>query len=741
MRILQAAAILILLLNSLKAAEVPDDAKPNRLVNEQSPYLLQHAYNPVDWYPWGNEAFEKALAENKLVLVSIGYSTCHWCHVMNRESFSDPEIAQYLNDNYICIKVDREERPDIDGVYMNFVQALTGSGGWPLNVWLTPEKKPFFGGTYFPPRSSPRTRATGFIEVLTHLQSTWEQDDVEIRNRGEKIVQSLNARATAAGNTEGDLSLEAISKAIAAFHYSFDGRYAGFGKSQKFPSPANLTFLLRAGRTPEVHPEDRQLAQDLALKTLDAIANGGIRDHVGGGFHRYTVDVEWQLPHFEKMLYDQAQLARAYIDAWQTTGDERYKAIAIETLDYLLRDMRHEGGAFFSAEDAESLDPDHPEEKREGAFYTWSTEDINQLIADDKQRAFVKSYFSIYPEGNAPSGNFPTEELDGYNVLRVETELAQLAAESDVSDEDAKRWIQEAKELLFKESRARARPYLDDKIITAWNGLAISAFARAAQAFERPDYAEVAATAATFLTNHLWDRKTHRLSRLYRNGVSPVKGFSEDYSFLIEGLIDLYEATADHQWLRYADQLQKKQVELFYDPEGGAFYSFEKTDDIIFDPSKAVFDGALPTSSSVAAKNLSRLAQYFDNSAYSAYASQTCSYFASTLELSRASLPALLEALIYVAKKPLQIVIAGDPKSESVKSMLRLVNQQLLPNRNIIYADEAEGQAFLAQRLEFIKSVASLDGQAMAYVCENYVCQLPTEKLDVLEKQLADRFD
>lgn len=700
----------------------------NRLADSQSPYLLQHKDNPVDWYPWGAEAFEKAQEEQKLVFVSIGYSTCHWCHVMNRESFSDKEIAAYLNSNYICIKVDREERPDIDSVYMNFVQSLTGSGGWPLNVWLTPDKKPFFGGTYFPPRDDPE-RGRGFLDIATEINSSWKQDPDNLLARSEAIVQTLNRRSSGADSSASDdaVSLDRISEAISSYLFAFDEDDKGFGKNQKFPSANTLSLLLRAAATPGLPEEDRATARRMGLETLDAIISGGIRDHVGGGFHRYTVDAGWQLPHFEKMLYDQALITNSLIAAWQLTGEPRYKSAATDTLDYVLRDLRSEQGGFYSAEDAESVDPDLVGSKREGAFYLWSTNDFEDLFPDEDQRSFLIDFFGMRPEGNAPRGNFPREIFAGYNTLRIAGEI---------TDEQKQAWLDAALEALSRAREKRIRPHLDDKIITSWNGLAISALARAGLVFERPDYTAAAEASARFLLNELYDEKTGTLSRLYRQDTSPVKGFAEDYAYLIEGLLDLYEATADHHWIQVAHKLQDQQDAKFHDEENGGYFLFEATPDIVFERTKTSSDAAIPSPNSVSAKNLARLSQFYDDANLQEKAHDTIAAFSSDLLETGNSLPTLREAILYVARKPLQIVIAGKPKSEAVQTMLREINQRLLPARVLLYADQAAGQAFLGKHLEFIKTALSYEDFATVFVCENFVCQMPTEDSKVLAQQL-----
>ncbi len=728
-------AATLLLAFSLNAEERPSpDAKPNRLIHEQSPYLQQHAYNPVDWFAWGDEAFDKAKAENKLVLLSIGYSTCHWCHVMNRESFSNPETAAYLNANFVCIKVDREERPDVDRVYMNFVQQLTGGGGWPLNVWLTPDRKPFYGGTYFPPDEKRGIGRSTFPDVLARIQETWTSEPEKVLEQSSQIVEALNGLTQqASAGSDNDLNLSVIEAAIDAFGITFNKRNSTFGRGPNFPSAANLSFLLKASVVKELDASKKQDAQRMALQILDRISQGGIRDHIGGGFHRYTVDGEWKLPHFEKMLYDQATLVNAYIDAWLLARDPNYRQQALDTLEYIHRDLRHDQGGFFSAEDAESYESRDAAEKREGAFYVWSLAELADALKDDDLIALATAYFTMREEGNAPTGGFNTEELDSYNTLRIERSFADLAIEFECSEPEISQQIETIKARLFKARAARPRPHLDDKIITAWNGLAISAFARAAQVFDQPSYAETASQAASFIKSNLFNAETGQLIRLFRDAPSTVEAFSDDYGYLIQGLIDLYEATANPEWLDWANTLQKTQIALFYDAEKGGFFGFQATDEIVFNPSKSSFDGAIPTSNSISAKNLARLGQFFDNSDYTDKALQTVSAFLPEIRQSPTRMPALLDAALFVIKKPIQIVIASKPGDDS---MTKIANNTLLPNRLLLHADAGASQQFLGQHLEFIRSAISIDGQATAYVCENFVCQLPARSPEALEAQL-----
>ena len=719
----------------VSAETSPSNATPNRLLSEQSPYLQQHAYNPVDWFPWCDEAFEKAKTEGKVVLLSIGYSTCHWCHVMNRESFSNPKIADYLNEHFVCIKVDREERPDIDGVYMNFVQQLTGSGGWPLNVWLTPDRKPFFGGTYFPPDRSRGTQGATFPELLTRIYDMWKTDQGSVIERSEQMVIALNDFASqSTSHSSGEIEIGLISAAIESFQNAFIERTGAFGAGPNFPSAANLSFLLKASVVKDVSDVQREKARQMALASLNAIMTGGIQDHIGGGFHRYTVDGEWKLPHYEKMLYDQATLIKAYVDAWKCTRDDKYREVIIKTSEYLLRDIRHAQGAFFSAEDAESYESSEARVKREGAFYVWSSEELNTALNDDHLASIAHSYYTLSENGNAPSGPFNTTEVEGYNTLRIEKSIADLAGEFQLSETEIDAKLDLIKTTLFIARAERPRPHLDDKIIPSWNGLAISALSQAAQTLGKPEYAQAATEAAQFIRSNLFNAKNGQLTRLYRNAPSTVEAFSDDYAFLIEGLVDLYEATADPQWLEWANTLQETLIALFYDDKNGGFFGFQASDEIVFNRSKDGFDGAIPSANSTSSKNLARLGQFFDNSDYSDKAKQSILSFLPSIADAPMRMPALLEAALYVIKKPIQIVVAENPGSTTMKT---IASEILLPNRLLFHADAGASQRFLGKHLPFIQRTQAIEGKPTVYVCENFVCQLPARSPEALKKQLA----
>src|ERR1700730_4913327 len=540
----------------------------NRLTQEKSPYLLQHAHNPVDWYPWGEEAFAKSRRENKPIFLSIGYSTCHWCHVMAHESFENEEVAAIMNREFVNIKVDREERPDVDRVYMTFVQATTGGGGWPMSVWLTPDLKPFGGGTYFPPEDP--YGQPGFKKVLERIATAWKQDHAKIAESGSKIVEALRESQSSAVDAAAKIDKDVFEKAYQQLDRSFDPREGGFSVAPKFPRPVALNFLTRLyARDPKSDIGKHALEMDLL--TLRKMAAGGMHDHLGGGFHRYSVDRYWHVPHFEKMLYDQAQLANAYLDAFQITQDRQYAEIARGILDYVARDMMSKDGGFFSAEDADSLFEQGKPEHGEGAFYVWTEKQIDDALGDESE--VFKYHFGVQAHGNAPEGSDPQDEFRGKNILIQRHTIAETAQHfKKTEDEIRESFVRSHGKLLAIRSK-RPRPHLDDKIIAAWNGLMISAYARAAQILDEPHYADNAAQAAKFLRANLYDNKSKLLFRSFREGRGNVEGFADDYAFVIQGFLDLYEASFDVEWLKFALELEETQDRLFFDDKSGGYFS------------------------------------------------------------------------------------------------------------------------------------------------------------------------
>jgi len=704
------------------AAEIQpaNPAHTNRLAREKSPYLLQHAHNPVDWYPWGEEAFAKARRENKPIFLSIGYSTCHWCHVMAHESFENEETAAIMNREFVNIKVDREERPDVDRVYMTFVQATTGGGGWPMSVWLTPDLKPFVGGTYFPPVD--RYGQPGFTKVLERIAAAWKQDHEKIAEQGSKIVEALRESQNAQPEAAAKIDYQLFQTAYEQFSRSFDDKEGGFGTAPKFPRPVSLNFLTRFyNRDPKSESGKHGLEMDLV--TLRKMAAGGMHDHLGGGFHRYSVDRYWHVPHFEKMLYDQAQLASAYVDAFQITRDPQYADVARDILDYVARDMTSKDGGFFSAEDADSLFEHGKPEHGEGAFYVWTEKQVDAALGDDSS-AF-KFHYGIQLQGNAPEGSDPQDEFRGKNILIGRHTIAETAKHFKKSEDEARQSLARSGEKLLSIRNKRPRPHLDDKIIAAWNGLMISAYARAAQILDEPRYLESATRAAKFLRSNLYDEKSKLLFRNYRESRSDIEGFADDYAFVIQGALDLYEASFEIEWLKFAIELQETQDRLFFDEKAGGYFSTSGKDKSVVLRMKDDNDSAEPAASSIAALNLLRLAQFRDDKKLDERARKTIDAFAPTLSHFASAMPQMLVAVDYSLSKPRQIVIAGKIDNDVTKALLAEVRRHFLPKKILILADGGEGQKFFSEKNEAIPAMSLIDGKSAAYVCENFTCKAP----------------
>ena len=693
----------------------------NRLAQEKSPYLLQHASNPVDWYPWGDEAFEKARREQKPVFVSIGYSTCHWCHVMEHESFEDPALAEILNKYFVAIKVDREERPDIDRIYMTYVQATTGSGGWPMSVFMTPDRKPFFGGTYFPPED--RYGRPGFRTVLMRLEQAWREHRADVLDHADRAVSGLQEMANHGMERSGVPGMAVMDEAYRRCSSAYDSDQGGFGRAPKFPRPSVLNFLVRYHARTQKKP-----ALDMVLHTLRMMAAGGMHDHLGGGFHRYSVDGEWHVPHFEKMLYDQAQLGAAYTEAYQITRDPFFAEVARDILDYVLRDMRDKDGGFYSAEDADSLFEAGGKERGEGAFYIWKSAEIEQALGPATAKVFNR-YYGVEPNGNVSPDADQQGEFKGRNILILRQPIA---------DNDRVAMAAARQKLL--EARARhPRPSLDDKVLVAWNGLMISALARASQAFDDAKYKEAAGHAASFIHTRLYDAKTGLLLRRYRAGDAAIPAFVDDYAFLIQGLLDLYETDFDLQWIDWAIRLQEKQDELFWDTKTGGYFSTSGKDPSILLQMREDYDGAEPSPNSIALGNLMRLAQIAGREKWHERAEEILKVFGRRLEKAPDTLPQMTAALDYALSKPKQIVIAGAPGAADTQAMLRLVHERFLPHHILLLADGGAGQKRLGQWLPFVEPMSRKDGRATAYICENFVCQLPTADPVVAAKLLDAR--
>ncbi len=697
----------------------------NRLAHAESPYLRMHADNPVDWYAWGPKAFEKARKENKPIFLSVGYSTCHWCHVMERKSFMDPEIAKIMNENFINIKVDREERPDVDRIYMTFVRATTGSGGWPMSVWLTPSLKPFFGGTYFPPEG--KYGRPGFKQILKEIAGRWEKDRQEIIASSQKVTQQLKNYAASATRKTVDLQPSLLEKAYQSLNQKYDSKHGGFGSAPKFPQIVHFNFLLRY-----YERTGQEKALDMTLNSLREIAKGGIRDHLGGGFHRYSVDRRWHVPHFEKMIYNQAQFTWAYLAAYQITDDPFYARVARDSLKYVLRDMTGPKGQFYSAEGADSPRPDNPSKHGEGAFYVWKHGDIVSTLGSEKAKVF-NYYYGVKQGGNVRKD--PHGEFGPRNVLHIVHSIEETAEKLQKTPKQVRTLLKDSRQELFERRAKRPRPNLDDKALTAWNGLMISAFARAHQVLGDDKYLEAAKKATAFVKRHLYEPKSGTLLRRYRSGEAGIDGYASDYAFFIQGLLDLYEASFKVQYLDWAVALQEKQDTLFWDTsDGGYFNTAGKSENLLF-RMKETQDGAQPSPNSIAALNCLRLAQMTDNDAFRKRASETLNAFSKRLDQAPSSLSQLLAAYIYHLEKPKQILIAGNKDASDTEAMLNAVHKQFIPNKIVMLVNKSSRQD-LTSHLSFVSSVTQKQGTATAYICQNYVCQQPTTDLKKMKALL-----
>ena len=666
---------------------------------------------------------------------------------MAHESFESEEVAGIMNREFVNIKVDREERPDVDRVYMTFVQATTGSGGWPMSVWLTPNLQPFVGGTYFPPED--RYGQPGFKKVLERIAAAWKQDHEKIVDQSSKIISALRESQIAQPAATGKIDMKILETAYEQFSRSYDTQEGGFSNAPKFPRPVTLNFLSRFyARDPSSASGKRAL--EMNIFTLRKMAAGGMHDHLGGGFHRYSVDRYWHVPHFEKMLYDQAQLAIAYLDAFQITRDPQFESVTRDILDYVARDMTSKEGGFFSAEDAdspvsvaavydrrtsesekrvsiESSDahraPLQKPETAEGAFYIWTKKEIDSALGETAE--MFDFHYGVQPHGNAPEGSDPQDEFRGKNVLIERHPIVETAKHFKKSEDEVRQSLARSREKLLSIRAKRPRPHLDDKIIVSWNGLMISAYARAAQVLDEPRYLEVATRATKFLRGNLYDQSRKLLFRNYREGRSHIEGFGDDYAFLIQGLIDLYEASFDVEWLKFAIELQETQDRLFFDEKNGGYFSTSGKDSSVPLRMKDDNDSAEPAANSVAALNLLRLAQFRDDKQLEERAKKTIDAFSATLSHFASAMPQMLVALNSSLSKPRQIVVTGEHDDPATKALLAEVHRHFLPNKILVLVDGAESQKYLGEKNEALRAMSLVDGKPAAYVCENFTCKAP----------------
>jgi uncharacterized protein YyaL (SSP411 family) len=695
----------------------PGSASPNALAHETSPYLLQHAHNPVHWFPWGEEALEKARAEDKPIFLSIGYSACHWCHVMERESFENVEIARVLNERFVSIKIDREERPDLDDIYMTAVVSLAGQGGWPLTVFLTPDKKPFYGGTYYPPVDM--FGRPGFMRVIHSISDSWANKRAEVLQSAEGLTDYVKAQMAGAEGEAGVLTPALIEGGVTHLKNTFDAEHGGWGGAPKFPSSPSIALLLRAYQ----RSGDKQLLH-MATHTLTEMAYGGMYDQVGGGFHRYSVDAEWLVPHFEKMLYDNAQLSRVYLEAWQVTGDPLYRRVAEDIFGYVLRGMTGPHGAFYCAEDADS-------EGEEGKFYIWTYTGIIDALGP-RDAAIYCRYYHI-EEG----GNFYSQESfhAGKNIPHVPERPALVAQALGMDTGALQEVIKACNEKLFAAREQRVRPGLDDKVLTSWNALMITALAQGAQVLDAPRYAEAAAKAAAFILREMRDGAT--LLRTHRHGESRLPAYLDDYAFFANACVDLYEATFDLEWIEAADDLAHEMINRFWDEEGGSFYFTEAAHHDVLVRAKPTFDGAEPSGNSIAALALLRLALLTGRPDYHAKATRILQVNAGNMAKVPHGFLQMLIAVDFALYSPKEIALVGVTTQPETQALLRAVRERFTPNRVVALLDPArDDAAALSKRVPLLEGRALVDGKPAAYVCRDFTCRLPVTTPEALLEQL-----
>ncbi len=680
----------------------------NRLINETSPYLLQHAHNPVDWYPWGEEALQKARAENKPILLSIGYSACHWCHVMERESFENEEIARIMNENFVNIKVDREERPDLDSIYMDAVHAMTGHGGWPMTVFLTPDGEPFYGGTYYPP--TPRHGLPGFPQVLEGVAQAYRERADEVAQVARRLVEHLQATQQLQAGV-GPLNDELLEMAYRQLRGNYDPVHGGFGVAPKFPQPMTLEFLLQYG-----HRTQNPIALKMVEQTLTHMARGGIYDQIGGGFHRYSVDAQWLVPHFEKMLYDNALLARLYLHAYQALNQPIYRRIAEETLDYVRREMMDEAGGFYSAQDADS-------EGEEGKFFVWTPAEIREVLGDSDAEIILEFY------GVTDQGNF-----EGKNILHRPRDADVVAYRHRISEDELAEIVARSRQKLFEARSQRVPPATDTKVLTSWSGLMITAFAEAGRVLGRDDYRQVAVGAADFLLSALW--QDGRLLHTYRAGQARQPGFLEDYAFLIDALLALYETTFEPRWLQTAVRLADQMIDLFWDDENGGFFTTGSDQEKLVARPKDLIESAIPSGNAVAAHALQRLAILTAQPDYQRRAVDILRLVRDVVEQYPSAMGHMLIALDFYLSRPPEIAIVGEAGAADTRALLETVNGRYLPNKVVALRTPDAGDE-IEMLIPLLEGKTMLGGQATAYVCQNYACRQPVTTPEELAEQLA----
>jgi uncharacterized protein YyaL (SSP411 family) len=678
---------------------------PNRLINESSPYLLQHANNPVEWYPWGEEALSRAKREDKPLLLSIGYSACHWCHVMERESFENEAIAMQMNTDFICIKVDREERPDLDSIYMNAVQALTGRGGWPLTVFLTPEGKPFYGGTYYPPED--QASMPGFPRLLSAISNAYQNQRSEVVQAAHDLTNSIQLATVPQGSSE-HLNFDLLDQAFINLQSRYDNQHGGFGSAPKFPQPMPLEFLLRYHLRTE-----NQAALHMVEHTLKSMAHGGIHDHLAGGFHRYSTDAQWIVPHFEKMLYDNALLASLYAQCYQVTADPLYKSVAEATLNYLIREMRHDSGGFYSSQDADS-------DSEEGRYYTWSPAELSDCLGPEDAE-LISLYYGVTDEGN----------FDGKTILQTSIAPDEIAHARGIPTADLQIYIQHLKSELLRARSKRIAPATDDKIITSWNAMALRSFALGGLIFGQQRYIRIAESLGKFLIENLYNNG--RLYRVWKGHRSNLFGYLEDYAYTALSLLTLHEATFSHYWLTTAKLLTDEMLSLFWDPERKLLFDVGIDHEQLAVRPREVFDNAIPSGNSTAAELLLRMSKITGDPSYQTIATQLLESASNYFPVYSMGFGQWLSTVELYLAQPMEIAIIGNREDPEVSDMLQMINTVYLPHKVLVGANETDIPRF---------STPILEGKTenlipvSVYICENYACNLPAHTVQDLKDQL-----
>ena len=700
------------------ASPTDTPAKKNRLADSKSPYLLQHADNPVDWYPWGPEAFAKAREEDKPIFLSIGYATCHWCHVMEHESFENPLVAALMNEAFVNIKVDREERPDIDQVYMTVCQMLTGGGGWPLTIIMSPDKQPFYAGTYIPSES--RYGRIGMIDLVPRVAKAWQTDRDSVRGTSSQILAALEkmeGRPSGASIDKG-----AIENAFRQFSDRYDAEHGGFGTAPKFPAPQNLVFLTRYWRR-----SGNPRALEMVSNTLEHMRLGGVYDQVGFGFHRYSTDAEWLVPHFEKMLYDQAMLVLASTEAWLATSNPVFKRTAREIITYVLRDMTSPEGAFYSAEDADS-------EGEEGLFYLWATSEVEAILGEE-DASFAASVWNLEPEGNY------SDEIKGQptgrNIPHLDRSREEMARDLKMTDDDFEARLESVRGRLFEVREKRVHPLKDDKVLADWNGLMAAALAFAGRVFDEPEWIRAAKKATDFVLAEMHTENGRMLHR-YREGDASIPAFLDDYVFMTTAMLELYDATFDPEYLERAIELQQQTQELFWDADSGGFYFTATDNEELLVRQKEVYDGAIPSGNSTSADNLIRLARLTSETEYLRRADQIFAAFSNEVNQLPSAHGQLMSALQRGAGPSLEVVVAGKPGADDTRLLIATVREMYLPQAAVLLVPPGEAGATIRKLAPFAEAYEPVEGKAAAYVCRDFTCQLPTTdpaKLGVMLKE------